>query len=119
MTGTDVDHVAHRLAAVPRHRAWGGAGAKPVLGDVVGHFALHLQSRALTYLLDVPESEALVAEVKSLDPAAREGFLREQLRAAFAEESARAGLALSEAEWSLLALDIDLNAQGLAVAAGR
>jgi cytochrome P450 len=26
--------------------------------DVVGHFALHLQSRALTYLLDVPESEA-------------------------------------------------------------
>ena len=85
------------------------------------HYGEHARPAELAPSLHrwLDRSEALVAEVKSLDPAAREGFLREQLRAAFAEETARAGLALSEAEWSLLALDIDLNAQGLAVAAGR
>ena len=40
MTGADVDHVSHRLVAVPGHRASGNACAEPMLGDVVGDFAV-------------------------------------------------------------------------------
>lgn len=64
-------------------------------------------------------SEALVEACRAMDPPAREGFLRDRLRAAFVEELTAAGLSLTESDWALLALDLDLNAQGLAVAAGK
>lgn len=42
-----------------------------------------------------------------------------KIRAAFAEAAARRGLALGAEDWELLAIDIDLNAQGLAFAASK
>lgn len=40
-------------------------------------------------------------------------WLEERIRAALVEEAGRVGLSLGAAEWKVLALDIELNAQGL------
>lgn len=45
--------------------------------------------------------------------------IQEKLRAAIAEDTSRRGLSLTEADWKLLALDIELNAQGIAYVANR
>ena len=45
--------------------------------------------------------------------------LRAKLHAAVDAETRRLGLSLTESDWNLLALDIDLNAQGLAFVADR
>jgi glyoxylase-like metal-dependent hydrolase (beta-lactamase superfamily II) len=45
--------------------------------------------------------------------------IRQSLRAAIAESAERLGLVLAQADWDLLALDIDLNAQGIAFAADK
>ena len=46
-----------------------------------------------------------------------EATIATKLRAAFATEAPKVGLALTEADWAVLKSDIDVNAQGLAVAA--
>lgn len=45
--------------------------------------------------------------------------IQEKIRAAIADETSRRGLALTDEDWKLLALDIDLNAQGIAFVAGK
>ncbi len=45
--------------------------------------------------------------------------IQDELRAAIAEDTSRRGLALGEADWKLLALDIELNAQGIAYVANK
>jgi glyoxylase-like metal-dependent hydrolase (beta-lactamase superfamily II) len=45
--------------------------------------------------------------------------IQEKIRAAIADETSRRGLALTDDDWKLLALDIDLNAQGIAFVAGK
>ncbi len=49
----------------------------------------------------------------------REARLREQGREAIAARAVSIGLSLTKADWELLALDIDLNAQGIAFVADR
>jgi len=48
-----------------------------------------------------------------------EARLREQIRASMAAEAREVGLSLEASDWELLALDIDLNAQGIAFVADR
>jgi glyoxylase-like metal-dependent hydrolase (beta-lactamase superfamily II) len=67
--------------------------------------------------LDV--SDALVQEAASLAPQEREELLRQRLAAEMDRAAASAGLALDDGDRELLALDLRLNAQGLAFAAGK
>lgn len=85
------------------------------------HFGEHAAPAALAEQLHawLSRSEALVAEARALPPEAREAALRSRLSGIFDEELARVGIALDDEDRALLALDIELNAQGLAVAAGR
>ncbi len=46
-------------------------------------------------------------------------WLEGQIRTALAEEASRIGLSLDAADWKTLALDVELNAQGLAFVAAR
>lgn len=64
-------------------------------------------------------SERLVEEARERPPAEREGFLEQRLTTAFDGVAARAGLALDVADRELVAFDRKLNAQGLAIAAGK
>lgn len=45
--------------------------------------------------------------------------IQEKIRAAIAEESSRRGLSFGDDEWKILALDIELNAQGIAFVADK
>lgn len=85
------------------------------------HFGVHGAPRELAGQVHawVSRSEALVEEARALPASAREKVLHQRLSAAFEEETARVGLALDDEDRALLALDIELNAQGLAFAAGR
>ena len=47
------------------------------------------------------------------------GWIQDRIRAAITEEATRVGLSLGVPDWKTLALDIELNAQGLAYAAGQ
>jgi glyoxylase-like metal-dependent hydrolase (beta-lactamase superfamily II) len=64
-------------------------------------------------------SERLVVEARERPPEAREAFLDARLAAAFDETTARLGLTLDAADRVLVGFDRKLNAQGLAIAAGK
>jgi glyoxylase-like metal-dependent hydrolase (beta-lactamase superfamily II) len=69
----------------------------------------------------IERSRAWVDDAAARDetlPAATER-LRGAIRAAIAEEAERRGLGFGAAEWEILAIDVDLNAQGLAFVAHR
>jgi glyoxylase-like metal-dependent hydrolase (beta-lactamase superfamily II) len=69
----------------------------------------------------VDRSEQWVEEAAKTDAPleAMTRAIEARLRGALAEDSASRGLHLTEDDWQRLALDIDLNAQGLAYAADR
>ena len=69
----------------------------------------------------IDRSEAWLDEAVRSDaaPAALHAHIAGRLRAAIADDTARRGLALDERDWELLAVDIDLNAQGIAFTAAR
>ncbi len=97
--------------------------------------ALGATAACLTHFGEVRDLEVVAAQLRAwIDrsqgwveacardgraPAERTAWIEERLRAAIAEEAARVGLALDAADWRLLGLDLELNAQGLAFAAGR
>ncbi len=64
-----------------------------------------------TWLDLAARSDAPVAEL--------EARLREQIRAAIERQADEVGLTLDAADWDALAVDVDLNAQGIAFAADR
>jgi glyoxylase-like metal-dependent hydrolase (beta-lactamase superfamily II) len=69
----------------------------------------------------IDRSEAWVEACARSDrsPAETTAWLEARIRAALAQEAMRVGLHLGSADWKVLALDIELNAQGLAYAAGK
>lgn len=69
----------------------------------------------------IDRSEAWLDEgSKSDEPvAAITARIQEKLRAAIVEDTSRRGLSLDAADWKLLALDIELNAQGIAFVAEK
>jgi glyoxylase-like metal-dependent hydrolase (beta-lactamase superfamily II) len=67
--------------------------------------------RAEGWLDDTVKSDAPSADIQAQ--------IRESMRRAIAEQAATSGLPLGDAEWAFLAVDIDLNAQGIAFAAQR
>jgi glyoxylase-like metal-dependent hydrolase (beta-lactamase superfamily II) len=73
----------------------------------------------LTHCID--ESEAWLDEATLSDApvAALEARLREQIRAAIDADACAVGLILGPSDWDSLALDVDLNAQGIAFVADR
>lgn len=64
-------------------------------------------------------SERLVDEARERPPAEREAFLEQRLTDAFEAIAARSGLTMDAADRELVAFDRKLNAQGLAIAAGK
>ncbi|MBM4380762.1 MAG: MBL fold metallo-hydrolase [Deltaproteobacteria bacterium] len=64
-------------------------------------------------------SQGLVLEARHRPPEERLAFIRAGLDREMAEAATRAGLSLSAEDWAFLELDLGLNAQGLAHAAGR
>jgi glyoxylase-like metal-dependent hydrolase (beta-lactamase superfamily II) len=69
----------------------------------------------------IDRSEAWLDEAVRGDapPAALHARIAERLRAAIADDAERRGLAFGQRDWDLLAVDIDLNAQGIAFTAAR
>jgi glyoxylase-like metal-dependent hydrolase (beta-lactamase superfamily II) len=67
--------------------------------------------RSARWLDEAASSSAPVSELSA--------GIQEKIRAAIADETSRRGLALTDDDWKLLALDIDLNAQGIAFVAGK
>lgn len=63
------------------------------------------------WLEEATRSSAPVAEL--------EAVLRDHLRGAFQEQARRVGLTLGSADWDRLALDVELNAQGIAFVADQ
>ena len=75
-------------------------------------------ARQLHHWIDL--SDQWVREAAAAAPSTGkelETALSEKLRAAIAKDTSARGLELTSADWKLLALDIELNAQGLAYAA--
>ncbi len=64
-------------------------------------------------------SEGLMEAARAMPAEAREAWIEGELTAAFEATASGVGLALTEADRTLLAFDRKLNAQGLAYAAGR
>ncbi|MCU0658473.1 MAG: MBL fold metallo-hydrolase [Polyangiaceae bacterium] len=64
-------------------------------------------------------SDQLVAGAAALPPEQREGWIRRHLGERMDEEASRVGLTLDADDRSLLELDLQLNAQGLAFVAGK
>lgn len=80
----------------------------------VGEVASQLHAwidRSARWLDEAASSAAPVSELTA--------GIQEKIRSAIAEDTSRRGLALTEDDWKLLALDIDLNAQGIAFVAGK
>jgi glyoxylase-like metal-dependent hydrolase (beta-lactamase superfamily II) len=69
----------------------------------------HWIDRSEAWVDEAAQSEAPLPEL--------EAHIAQQIRAALAQEAISLGLALTEADWELLSLDVELNAQGLAFAA--
>jgi glyoxylase-like metal-dependent hydrolase (beta-lactamase superfamily II) len=63
----------------------------------------------------IDRSEALLQQVAAGDPTP----VADKLRAAIAEVAEQRGLKMTDADWKLLATDIDLNAQGIEFAAKK
>jgi glyoxylase-like metal-dependent hydrolase (beta-lactamase superfamily II) len=85
------------------------------------HFGEHRSPASLAPQLHawLSRAESLVAEARGMEVAAREPFLAARLTESYERETAAAGITLDDGDRALLALDIELNAQGLAVAAAR
>jgi len=69
--------------------------------------------------IDLSDQWVQEAATSSLTGKALETSLSEKLRAAIAEDTSARGLALTAEDWEVLALDIELNGQGLAYAVGE
>jgi len=67
----------------------------------------------------IDRSERLLEEAIALPPAEADTHLREGVRALMEEAARRVGLHLDESDRKLLALDVELNAQGLAFVAAK
>lgn len=113
---TDFDPGEAR-AVVRQIAGWGADRVFPT------HYGEHedVAGIASQLLEDLDFSAALHDEVArpDLSPQAREAHCRAALEKRFAERLQRRGIASDEAVRDLLALDLDLNAQGIAWAAGR
>ncbi len=95
-----------------------GLGCARVIPTHFGEFAdAAVIAAQLRGWIDV--SEAAVEACASMEEGAREAHAREVLTAEMARRLADAGIELGDDERALLALDLGLNAQGLAWAAGR
>lgn len=97
--------------------------------------ALRETNACLTHFGDARDLDDVASQLRAwidrserwVEDAARSGAdtatttkaIEEKLRAAIAEESDRRGLAFGRDEWKVLALDVELNAQGLAHAASK
>jgi glyoxylase-like metal-dependent hydrolase (beta-lactamase superfamily II) len=97
--------------------------------------ALGAKAACLTHFDEVRDLDVVAAQLRAWidrsegwveacargdgSPAEMTAWIEARIRAALAEEAVRVGLALGAADWNVLALDIELNAQGLAYAAGR
>jgi len=77
----------------------------------VGAQLVRCVDHAEAWLEAAAESDAPVREL--------EARLREQIRGAIEADAARLGLTLGPADWDALAVDVDLNAQGIAFVADR
>ena len=69
--------------------------------------------------IDLSDQWVREAATSSLTGKELETSLSEKLRAAIAEDTSTRGLALTAEDWEVLALDIELNGQGLAYAVGE
>ena len=69
--------------------------------------------------IDLSDQWVQEAATSSLTGKELETSLSEKLRAAIAEDTSTRGLALTAEDWEVLALDIELNGQGLAYAVGE
>lgn len=69
----------------------------------------------------IDRSEALMNEAAASDLSAdaMKASIETKLRAAMDSDAARRGLALGDADWKVLAVDLDLNSQGIAFAAEK
>jgi glyoxylase-like metal-dependent hydrolase (beta-lactamase superfamily II) len=111
---TDFDGAA-ALAALDRIAALGTARLHPThFGEVTAIPQVAAQLRRWLEL-----SAELVREHAGRPASESQAAIAEALRAHLPIEAATSGLTLTEADWALLALDLDLNAQGLAFAASR
>lgn len=117
-TTSPTDFDPDEARAVVRQIA--GWGAKRVF---LTHFGEHedVSGIATQLLADLDFSADLYDQVAnaSLTPAEREERCRTELRKRFEERLVARGITPDAAVWDLLALDLDLNAQGIAFAAGR
>lgn len=91
--------------ACPTH--FGEVGDLPAIATQV----LAWLDRAEAWLDEAVRSDAPLAEVEKV--------LEVRWREAFEAEARGRGLTLGEAEWRVLGLDVELNAQGIAFVAGR
>ncbi len=86
--------------------------------------SLGRRAACLTHFDAVEDLEEVAAQLRHwIDVSERllafEGDRREELRREYIADAARRGLTLTEADLTLLATDLDLNAQGIAFAAER
>ena len=100
-----------RIASLGATRAW-----LTHFGEVTAIAEVAAQLRAW---IDISEASVERAAKGDLAGDAIEASIRGELSAAFDEKAREAGLALGEADRAILALDLDLNAQGLAWAAKK
>jgi glyoxylase-like metal-dependent hydrolase (beta-lactamase superfamily II) len=89
----------------------------------VTHFGAvrDLLGAAAQLTLSIDEAEGLLDEATRSAAPVRdlEAVLRDRIRGAFQEQARRVGLALGPGDWDRLALDVDLNAQGIAFVADQ
>jgi len=111
---TDFDAAAAR-ESVDRILALGAAEACLTHFGAIGD----LEETAAQLHWWIDRSEALLEEAIPLEPVEAERRLLAGVWAAMEEAAARRGLALDEGDRSLLALDVELNAQGLAWVASK
>ena len=108
---TDFDPMEARFS-VDRILALKTRSARPThFGEVTALADIGAQ---LHSWIDLSESLLVDATRTALSTAELVGALSVTLREAFTTRSASSGLALSVRDWAMLALDIDLNAQGIA-----
>lgn len=107
-------HAAEARKSVDRILALGEESA------CLTHFGevrdLHECARQLHRWIDRSERWVHEATQREAPLPELEASITQKIRAALAQEAASLGLVLTEADWELLSLDVELNAQGLAFA---
>jgi glyoxylase-like metal-dependent hydrolase (beta-lactamase superfamily II) len=85
------------------------------------HGKASIQAVADRLLLCIDDADGWVKAAAATDApvAVMKGRIEAEVRAAIERQAASVGLPLTPADWSQLALDVDLNAQGLAFVADR